>query len=92
MKAVWYESQGPAMDVLIVGDMDDPEPGPGELRIRVKASDINPGDLKKRQDAFGIGMRYPRVVPYSDGARVIEKLGAGVPEHRLGERDRKSVV
>ena len=86
MKAVWYERQGPAMDVLIVGDMDDPEPGPGELRIRVKASGINPGDLKKRQAAFGIGMPYPRVVPHSDGAGVIEKLGAGVPEHRLGER------
>jgi NADPH2:quinone reductase len=86
MKAVWYERQGVAMDVLIVGDMDDPEPGPGELRIRVKASGINPGDLKKRQDAFGIGMPYSRVVPHSDGAGVVEKLGAGVPEHRLGER------
>ena len=86
MKAVWYERQGQARDVLVVGDMDDPEPGPGEVRIQVKASGINPGDLKKRQDAFGIGMPYPRVVPHSDGAGVIEKLGTGVPEHRLGER------
>ncbi len=86
MKAVWYERQGLARDVLIVGDMDDPDPGPGEVRIRVKASGINPGDVKKRQDAFGVGMPYARVVPHSDGAGVIEKLGAGVPGHRLGER------
>lgn len=86
MKAVWYEKQGPARDVLIVGDVDDPEPGPGEVRIRIKASGINPGDLKKRQDAFGIGMPHLRVVPHSDGAGLIDKLGAGVSEHRLGER------
>jgi NADPH:quinone reductase len=86
MKAVWYETQGPARDVLVVGDMGDPEPGAGEVCIRVRASGINPGDLKKRQDAFGVGMAYPRVVPHSDGAGVIEKLGAGVPAHRLGER------
>lgn len=86
MKAVWYERQGLARDVLVVGDMDDPEPGTGQVRIQVKASGINPGDLKKRQDAFGIGMPYPRVVPHNDGAGVIEKLGTGVPEHRLGER------
>jgi NADPH2:quinone reductase len=86
MKAVWYEGQGPARDVLVVGDLDDPEPGPGEVRIRVMASGINPGDLKKRQDAFGIGMPYPRVVPHSDGAGLIDKLGAGVTGHRVGDR------
>ena len=34
MKAVWYEQNGPA-DVLHVGEMPDPEPGPGEVKVRV---------------------------------------------------------
>jgi NADPH:quinone reductase len=48
MKAAWYERQGKARDVLVVGTMPDPEPGPGEVRIRVAASGVNPGDVKKR--------------------------------------------
>lgn len=86
MKAVWYERQGPPRDVLVVGEMDDPVPGPGEVRIRVRASGINPGDLKKRQDAFGLGMSYPRVVPHSDGAGLIDLAGEGVVGRRVGER------
>ena len=68
MQATWYEMQGPAHDVFVVGTMADPQPGPGEVRIRVQASGINPGDVKKRQDAFGYGMPYARVIPHSDGA------------------------
>jgi hypothetical protein len=45
MKAAWYEMQGAAHDVLVVGEMPDPEPGPAEVRIRVAASGINPGDV-----------------------------------------------
>jgi len=86
MKAAWYENQGSAHDVLVVGDMPDPEPGPGEVRIRVAASGVNPGELKKRQDVYGYGMPYPRVVPHSDGAGIIDGVGDGVPVSRLGER------
>jgi NADPH:quinone reductase len=86
MKAAWYEKQGRARDVLVVGEMPDPEPGPGEVRIRVAASGVNPGDVKKRQDAFGYGMPYPRVIPHSDGAGVIDRVGDGVPAARVGER------
>jgi NADPH:quinone reductase len=86
MDAAWYEKQGPARDVLVVGQMPDPEPGPGEVRIRVAASGINPGDVKKRQDAFGLGMPYPRVVPHSDGAGTIDRVGEGVSTSRVGER------
>jgi NADPH2:quinone reductase len=86
MKAAWYEAQGPARDVLVVGQMPDPEPGPAEVRIRVAASGINPGDVKKRQDAFAYGMPYPRVIPHSDGAGTIDRVGAGVPASRVGER------
>src|SRR3954452_6745540 len=81
-----YERQGTARDVLVVGMMPDPEPGPGEVRIRVVASGINPGDIKKREDAFGYGMAYPRVIPHSDGAGTIDRVGDGVAATRVGER------
>jgi hypothetical protein len=58
MRAAWYEQQGPAREVLKISEMADPTPGPGELRIRTVASGINPGDIKKRQDAFDYGMPY----------------------------------
>src|ERR1700751_556484 len=84
MKAAWYEKQGPGREVLVVGEMPDPIPAAGEVRIRVAASGINPGDTKKRDDAFGIGMAYPRVIPHSDGAGRVDQLGAGVPSEWMG--------
>jgi NADPH2:quinone reductase len=86
MRAAWYDRQGSAADVLVVGEMPAPEPGPGEVRIRVAASGINPGDVKKRHDTFGVGMPYPRVIPHSDGAGVIDQVGEGIAASRLGER------
>lgn len=86
MKAAWYEQQGPAREVLTIGEMDDPVPGPGELRIRIAASGINPGDIKKRRDDFGYGMPYPRVIPHSDGAGEVDQVGDGVSGDWLGER------
>jgi NADPH2:quinone reductase len=86
MKAAWYERQGAPVSVLIVSEMAAPEAGAGEIRIRVAASGINPGDVKKRQDSFGIGMPFPRVIPHSYGAGVIDEVGEGVPASRLGER------
>jgi NADPH:quinone reductase len=84
MKAAWYEKQGPARDVLVVGEMPDPIPAAGEVRIRIAASGINPGDIKKRQDAFGYGLAYPRVIPHSDGAGRVDLLGASVSEDWMG--------
>jgi NADPH:quinone reductase len=86
MRAAWYERQGAPSSVLIVGEMATPAPGPGEVRINVAASGINPGDVKKRQDAFGVGMPYPRVIPHSDGAGVIDAVGDAVSASRVGER------
>jgi len=84
MKAAWYEKQGPARDVLVVGEMPDPIPAAREVRLRISASGINPGDVKKRQDAFGIGMAYPRVIPHSDGAGRVDQLGPDVSSEWLG--------
>src|ERR1700758_4456329 len=86
MRAAWYEKQGPAREVLVVGEMPDPRPGAGEVRIRIAASGINPGDIKKRQDAFGYGMPYPRVIPHSDGAGQVDQMGEGVSSEWIGRR------
>jgi NADPH2:quinone reductase len=84
MRAAWYEKQGPAREVLVVGEMPDPRPGAGEVRIRIAASGINPGDIKKRQDSFGLGMPYPRVIPHSDGAGRVDQVGDDVPSDWIG--------
>ena len=86
MKAAWYEKQGPAQNVLIISEMDDPQPAEGEVRIHVAASGVNPGDVKKREDSFGLGMPYPRVIPHSDGAGTIDKVGPGVSQDLVGRR------
>ncbi|CAE6786778.1 Phthiocerol synthesis polyketide synthase type I PpsC [Paraburkholderia nemoris] len=88
MKATWYEKTGPATDVLVVGEMVRPEPEPGEVLVRVRASGVNPSDVKARAGtrAGGSGMPFPRIVPHSDGAGVIEACGAGVDRSRIGQR------
>jgi hypothetical protein len=68
MRAAWYEQQGAARDVLTVGEMDEPQPLAGEVRIRVAASGINSGDVKERQNAFGVGCAT-RVSPRTATAR-----------------------
>src|SRR5947208_2975437 len=57
MKAAWYERQGAAGDVLVLGEMEDAQPRAGEVRIRVAFSGVNPGDIKKREDSFHVGCR-----------------------------------
>jgi NADPH2:quinone reductase len=84
MRAAWYEKNGPAADVLRVGEMPVPEPGPGEVRVRVVASGLNPTDVKARAGSRPMG--FPRVVPHQDGAGIIDKVGPGVPVSRVGER------
>jgi NADPH2:quinone reductase len=85
MKAVWYEQFGAADQVLQYGEMPDPVPGPGEVRIAVHVSGVNPIDVKKRMGGRGT-MESPRVVPHFDGAGVIDAVGAGVDAKRVGER------
>lgn len=86
MRAAWYDQQGPAAQVLRVGELPDPQPGPGEVRVRVTLSGVNPGDTKKRRGWLGSQMPYPRVVPHSDAAGVVDTVGGGVDAARLGRR------
>lgn len=83
MKAAWYEKNGAAREVLIVGDMPKPEPKPGEVLVRVHVSGVNPSDVKGRR---GRPLGAPMVIPHSDGAGIIEDVGEGVAKSRIGER------
>src|SRR4051812_44364495 len=86
MRAAWYERPGPAAEVLEIGEMSDPEPGPGEVRVLLTVSGVNRGDTKKRGDWVGYGLPYPRVIPHSDGAGVVDAVGDGVDAARIGAR------
>src|SRR3954465_9281528 len=86
MLAAWYERAGPAAGVLQVGEMAPPEPGPGEVRVRVSVSGVNRGDAKKRGDWVGYGLPFPRLVPHSDGSGIIDAVGQGVDPGRAGRR------
>jgi len=85
MLAAFYTRQGPAADVLAVGEQPTPQPGPGEVRVRLATSGVNPSDYKVRKGGFGRALAYPLVVPHSDGAGVIDAVGEGVPRERIGE-------
>lgn len=83
MQAAWYERNGAADEVLTVGELPLPEPGPGEVRVRLAWSGVNPSDVKSRARRPLIA---PRIVPHSDGSGVIDAVGDGVPASRVGER------
>ncbi|MFK4808889.1 NADPH:quinone reductase [Devosia sp. ZW T5_3] len=83
MKAAWYSKNGPAREVLEIGDLPDPTPGPGEVLVRVRASGVNPSDTKSRG---GRGMVFPRIIPNQDGAGEIVGVGSPELESRIGER------
>ena len=53
MKAAWYETNGEARDVLVVGEVETPKPGPGEVRVKLKTSGANPSDVKSRRGRPG---------------------------------------
>ena len=85
MKAAFYDRNGAAEDVLQVGDLPKPAPTTGEVLVRLHASGVNPSDVKSRA-GLRAKMAWPRVVPQSDGAGVIEAVGEGVDPGRVGER------
>ena len=86
MKAAYYEQLGPARAVLQLGDLDDPLPTVGEVRVRVRWSGVNPSDVKSRAGLRGRAMGFPRIVPHSDGMGVIDRVGSGVDPSRVGQR------
>ena len=86
MRAAWYDRNGAAREVIEVGALPDPVPGPGEVRVAIAASGCNPSDVKRRMGSRGQSMAYPRIIPHSDGAGRIDAVGNGVDKKRIGER------
>ena len=86
MRAALYESNGSAADVLRVAEVDRPEPGPGQVRVKIEASGINPTDWKSRSGATARPMSGGFQIPHHDGAGVIDAVGAGVDPGRVGQR------
>jgi NADPH:quinone reductase len=85
MRAAYYEKNGPAADVLHLGEIDTPKPGRGEVRVKLSTSGVNPSDVKSREGRTR-RIAFPRVIPHSDGAGVIDMVGEEVPTARVGER------
>jgi NADPH2:quinone reductase len=83
MKAAWYSRNGEAQDVMQVGELPTPSPQPGEVLVRLATSGVNPSDVKSRRAR---PLSDPLIVPHSDGAGVIEAVGAGVSASRVDER------
>src|SRR6516162_820087 len=84
MRAVWYDRQGAADEVLVCGELPTPDAGHGEVRVRLEASGVNPSDTYRRRGPPA--MEYPRVITNSDGAGVIDQVGPGVDQRWLGKR------
>jgi NADPH2:quinone reductase len=85
LRAVYYERNGTAREVLRIGEVETPRPGPGEVRVKLVTSGVNPSDVKSRQGATR-KIAFPRVVPHSDGAGIIDDVGAGVSRTRIAQR------
>jgi NADPH2:quinone reductase len=85
MRAVWYERTGPAAEVLTYGEMPTPVAAAGEVRIKLEASGINPADVGRRGGSYR-AMEYPRVIPNSDGAGIVDQVGDGVTRLKIGQR------
>jgi len=86
MHAAFYERTGPAREVLQLAELPSPEPAPGEVRVRLACSGVNPSDVKSRAGLRSKELPFPRIVPHSDGAGVVDRVGNGVPPTRIGER------
>jgi NADPH:quinone reductase len=84
VRAITYTRPGDP-SVLELVERPIPEPGQGEVRIRVIVSGVNPTDWKSRSGTTGGAVAEP-TVPNHDGAGVVDKLGAGVVGFKVGDR------
>lgn len=85
MAAVAYDRTGPAEEVLRLVDLPVPEPGPGEVLVRLAASGVNPADCNRR-GGRGYDHDGRVIIPHSDGAGTIAALGPGVAGRAMGDR------
>lgn len=85
MRALCYDTTGPAREVLTLLELDRPAPQAGEVLVRIAVSGVNPSDAKTRSGTRGPAP-FARMIPHSDGAGRIEAVGAGVNPARIGQR------
>jgi NADPH2:quinone reductase len=83
MKAIVYNRAG-GPEVLHLVERPIPEPGPGQVRVKIHISGVNPTDWKRRANALPPGITEQ--VPNQDGAGIIDAVGEGVPDSRIGQR------
>ena len=86
MKAAIYSEQGPAAEVLKLLEIKEIKPLEDEVQIEIHYSGVNLGEVKKRADTFGVGMPYDRIIPHSDGAGYICRVGRNVDEIWVGKK------
>src|SRR5436305_5270140 len=84
MRAVWYDRQGAADEVLVWGELPTPDAGHGEVRVKLEGSGVNPSDTHRRRGPPA--MEYPRVITNSDGAGIVDQVGPGIDKIWLGKR------
>jgi NADPH2:quinone reductase len=86
MRAAWYDRLGQASDIIQLGELLTPSPGPDEVLVRLHASGVNPADVKRRVPNPNAEMEFPRIIPNSDGAGVVAAIGAAVSPAWTGQR------
>lgn len=86
MQAVQYTTLGPAREVLHLVEVPKPEPGRGEVLVRIAASGVNPADVKKRAGVGNMASPTDPVIPHADGAGVIVAVGEGIGSSWVGRR------
>lgn len=88
MIAATYDRPGPAREVFALREVPDPRPGPGEVRIAMELSGVNPSDWRARTEQSVSAPEHgaPWRIPHSDGVGIIDGIGEGVPAARLGRR------
>ena len=84
MRSIVYSRTG-ASSVLSLADREPGTPGPGEVRVRVAVSGVNPTDWKSRAGG-GVKPAFDEIVPDQDGAGVIDAVGEGVTQLAVGDR------
>ena len=86
MKAIWYEKQGDALDVLTYGEVEKPRPESNEVLVKIHFSGLNPSDTKRRVGFRGQKHAFQTIIPHSDGSGVIEAVGNNVDSKRIGQK------
>lgn len=86
MHAATYTRTGSAREVLALEEIETPSAGPGEVRVKLSWSGVNPSDVKTRAGVRSATLPFPRIVPHSDGAGVIDQVGEGIDPERIGQR------